>query len=278
MNTNNIISTLVQPIIDLFSTSHHLFYWPYLLGSTFFAAYFLHKKKINIKISTSQKKELKKDLFWVLINTYIFSLTLENIDLLNRHMTLDIDYLDKKKYATKAAGAFWISALYTLTIAIIYDFLYFLLHYHLHKHRSLWLFHKLHHSAKHLSPFTVLRQNPVEIIISILFITCGFLLLEKTIQAAIPFHIYELKIANVNTVLFIFFICGYHLRHSHLYFSYPYWLESHLVSPAMHQIHHHKSSENRDKNFGLIFSYWDNIFGSRQKSRHKKSLTSAAQL
>jgi sterol desaturase/sphingolipid hydroxylase (fatty acid hydroxylase superfamily) len=273
MTLSKLHSTVTQPIIDLFSTANHLFYWPYLLGSVFFAVYFLQKNaiKIKTKFSISQKKELKKDIFWALINIYIFSLLVENIDLWARYIAVDLDLFDNEKDTLKAAGSFWISVLYTLAIAVIYDFLYFLFHYGLHRHKFLWCFHKLHHSAKHLTPFTVLRQNPVETILSIVFITCGFFLLENIMQAALPFYVYEIKIANINIVLFIFFICGYHLRHSGLYFSYPCWLESHLVSPAMHQIHHIKSANNRNKNFGLIFSYWDIFFDSHQKSSNEKN-------
>ena len=273
MNLGNLYSALTQPIIDLFSSANHLFYWPYLLGSVFFAAYFLQKNTLKIKtrLSISQKIELKKDVFWALINIYLFSLAVENIDIWARYIALNIDLFGNNKSTVKSTGSLWISVVYTLTIAIIYDFLYFLFHYGLHKHKCLWFFHKLHHSAKHLTPFTVLRQNPVETLLSIVFISCGFFLLERTVQAALPFYVYEIKVANINIVLFIFFICGYHLRHSGLYFSYPCWLERHLISPAMHQIHHSTSAQHRHKNFGLIFSYWDGFFDSHLKSDPEKT-------
>jgi hypothetical protein len=98
MTLSKLHSTVTQPIIDLFSTANHLFYWPYLLGSVFFAVYFLQKNtiKIKTKFSISQKKELKKDIFWAIINIYIFSLLVENIDLWALYIAVDLDLIKKK--------------------------------------------------------------------------------------------------------------------------------------------------------------------------------------
>ena len=40
------------------------------------------------------------------------------------------------------------------------------------------------------------------------------------------------------------------------------WLEYILVTPRSHAIHHSASQEHYDKNFGVIFSVWDHIFGT----------------
>lgn len=34
------------------------------------------------------------------------------------------------------------------------------------------------------------------------------------------------------------------------------------MSPAQHQIHHSKTEEHRDKNFGFLFAFWDLFAGS----------------
>ena len=52
----------------------------------------------------------------------------------------------------------------------------------------------------------------------------------------------------------------WHLRHSHMSLSYG-WLEHVLQSPAQHQLHHSVERGHWDKNFGLLFSFWDKLFG-----------------
>jgi sterol desaturase/sphingolipid hydroxylase (fatty acid hydroxylase superfamily) len=34
------------------------------------------------------------------------------------------------------------------------------------------------------------------------------------------------------------------------------------VSPQFHRIHHSIEPEHRDRNFGVIFSFWDRLFGT----------------
>lgn len=39
------------------------------------------------------------------------------------------------------------------------------------------------------------------------------------------------------------------------------WLENILQSPARHHLHHSVDVEHWDKNLGLLFSFWDKMFG-----------------
>ena len=67
---------------------------------------------------------------------------------------------------------------------------------------------------------------------------------------------------NVNVVIFAFYLIGYNLRHSHIWVSYPRWLSYILISPAQHQIHHSIDEKHWDRNMGLIFAFWDWVFGT----------------
>ena len=67
---------------------------------------------------------------------------------------------------------------------------------------------------------------------------------------------------NVNAGIFAFYLIGYNLRHSQIWLSYPRWLSYILISPAQHQIHHSIDKKHWDRNMGLIFAFWDWVFGT----------------
>ena len=56
------------------------------------------------------------------------------------------------------------SLLFSLALFIADDFARFYLHYWQHRLPGLWVFHKTHHSAEVLTPLTLLRTHPVEIV------------------------------------------------------------------------------------------------------------------
>jgi len=57
------------------------------------------------------------------------------------------------------------------------------------------------------------------------------------------------------------------------HFVYPVWLSKILISPAQHQIHHSVDPKHFDRNFGLIFSIWDQLGGSHYIPRGYEKLT-----
>lgn len=40
------------------------------------------------------------------------------------------------------------------------------------------------------------------------------------------------------------------------------WLENIFLSPSQHHLHHSKEPRHWDKNFGLLLSVWDKLFGT----------------
>jgi len=157
---------------------------------------------------------------------------------------------------------YWsIILLFTVTIFFIEDFNRFFLHRCYHKIPFLWEFHKVHHSAEVLTPFTLYRTHPVEIIISrtgsvlvIGFVTGIFVYL-------FPGQLSALEILGVDLLGFIFNALGANLRHSHIPFSFGR-LDHWFISPSMHQIHHSELKQHHDKNFGSCFAVWDRMLGS----------------
>ena len=155
-----------------------------------------------------------------------------------------------------------ITIIFSIALALAFDFGSFITHYILHKVPFLWEFHKVHHSAEVLTPITVYRMHPIDDILTM--ILSG--LITGTIDAITRFFIAPgvsmYAVYGVGVLNFLFYISGYHLRHSHVWLSYGPTLGKFLISPAQHQIHHSKARRHWDKNFGFMFAFWDWMFGS----------------
>lgn len=150
---------------------------------------------------------------------------------------------------------------FTLGVFVWDDFLRFFHHWLMHKIPMLWEFHKLHHSARVLTPVTLYRAHPVE---SILAIFRNSLSLGAAIGVFIylfgsSFSLWTLL--GINGFGFLFNLVGANLRHSHIPLSFgPF--ERLLISPIQHQVHHSKDEAHYDKNFGVSLALWDNLFGT----------------
>lgn len=152
------------------------------------------------------------------------------------------------------------------------DFLRFFQHWLMHRIPALWEFHKLHHSARVLTPVTLYRSHPVESIVAILrnSLSLGTALGVFIYLFGSNFSLWTLL--GINGFGFIFNLVGANLRHSHIPLSFGP-LERLLISPIQHQIHHSKRVEHYDKNFGVSLAVWDWLFGSLVFSRDAGRLT-----
>lgn len=162
--------------------------------------------------------------------------------------------------------------LYTLASVLALDLGVYVAHRLFHTVPFLWQFHKVHHSAEQLNPMTLFRMHPVDLFITaftVMFFNAlafgGFFYLTASEPQA-------LTVFSINIVVFFFYLFGYNLRHSHVWLNYPYWLNRILISPAQHQIHHSSDPKHFDRNMGLIFSIWDQLFGTHYNPREREEL------
>ena len=170
-----------------------------------------------------------------------------------------------------------VASCFTATLFLLDDFSKYVVHRTLHAVPLLWSFHKVHHTAETLTPFTVYRTHPVEGII--------FALRASVTQGlAIAVFIFFfgdkadlLTVLGASVFLFAFNATGSNLRHSHVWISYGLTLERFLISPAQHQIHHSTASQHRDRNFGAVLAIWDRIFGSLELAGKPQTLTFGVQ-
>ncbi len=149
---------------------------------------------------------------------------------------------------------------FTFGTLLAIDFAIFLGHYLQHKLPWLWEFHKTHHTAEVLTPITVYRMHPVDNILT--FALVG--LLGGTVSGCLQYllvgDLVIFQVYGLNIGLGLFYLLGYNLRHSHIWLDYGPILSQVFISPAQHQIHHSKLKHHHDKNFGLLFAFWDKGF------------------
>lgn len=149
---------------------------------------------------------------------------------------------------------------------LLLDFIVFYAHYIRHKIKILWEFHAVHHSSSFLIPITNYRFHPVEVVMDHVSQAIGIGVFIGTASYFSGISIAD----NVKSVGRAYFVINtlsfYHLRHSHIYMRYG-WFEKYFISPAQHQLHHSSLEEHWDKNFGLLLSCWDRLFGTLIYSR-----------
>ena len=170
------------------------------------------------------------------------------------------------------ANKILVVALFTVSIFIIDDFTKYLVHWSLHNVPVLWVFHKVHHSATCLTPFTIFRTHPVEMLI----FSARSIIVRSSVIAIFIFIFGDLvdlyTVLGVNIGLFAFNIIGSNLRHSHVYLKYWDWLELWLISPAQHQIHHSRDFAHHGKNLGVVLAIWDRLGGTLFKAPSETTL------
>lgn len=246
-------------------------FWIYIISSIVLAIVYFYVGKKNTRLIMSSKLWLhpsaKLDYYYFFLSYFInifllvpFIVSAKTIAFsTNKFLFLHFDYFDNTIFTYSQ-----IVFLYTITLFLVSDFTRYWLHRFLHTIPILWEFHKVHHSAKVLTPITFYRVHPVENFLfglryslSIGFVTGIFIYF---FGAMIDIY----TVVGVNVFLFAFSIFGANLRHSHVPFSYFAFIEKWLMSPKQHQIHH--SRKHFDKNYGGFVSIWDRMFGSLQLS------------
>jgi sterol desaturase/sphingolipid hydroxylase (fatty acid hydroxylase superfamily) len=150
---------------------------------------------------------------------------------------------------------------FTLSMVVAYDLSYFIYHYLCHHVPLLWELHKVHHSAQVMVGVTKDRVHPLDEILNrwwnglIPGLTYGIWLffavdpVELTVFGVSAYTLRNLLMMDV-------------VRHTHLEMSYGRWLNTVFLCPYYHQLHHSIEPRHYDRNYGLLFSVWDRMFGT----------------
>lgn len=145
-----------------------------------------------------------------------------------------------------------------LTLNLVISFLLIdLMHYFSHRlHHQLpllWRFHRLHHSEKKLDALTSLLHHPLDVISSLVINVIGYLIFDIPV-ITIFYH-------SCSVLL--------HAPLSHIKLFLPERFDRFInmifVTPNFHSAHHSLDFKESNSNFGIIFSFWDILFGTSTK-------------
>ena len=138
-----------------------------------------------------------------------------------------------------------ISAIINLLIFIVaHDFYVYITHRALHS-KHLWRFHREHHRAVRATPWSSLSMHPVEAMVNYL----PFLLFAVFVP--VSFYLF------LGIYLYLLFGIVY----SHSNYNVASASTSTLVNEL--NIFHQKHHSSKNGNFGLLYTHWDSVFGTK---------------
>ncbi|ODS23252.1 hypothetical protein AB835_09860 [Candidatus Endobugula sertula] len=165
-----------------------------------------------------------------------------------------------------------IAVMFTSSYFLLDDFMRFYVHRLLHQWSLLWAFHKVHHTAQTLTPFTVFRTHPVELVI----FSLRSIFVQALAIGSFVFFVGEkvdlITVLGANAIIFVFNLLGSNIRHSHIAIHYWKPLEKIFISPAQHQIHHSLKACHHNKNYGVVLAVWDYFTGTHHHSEKNQLL------
>lgn len=165
-----------------------------------------------------------------------------------------------------------LGAAFTLSAFVLEDLARFLVHRAMHRRGWLWAFHRVHHGAEVLTPFTLYRTHPVEAAINRSASALSVGLVIGVMAWCFGPALRAWQLLGVDALGFLWTLAGANLRHSHVWVSYGPRVEALLLSPAQHQVHHSRAPQHFNKNFGTALSLWDRLAGSLYVTTHREDL------
>jgi sterol desaturase/sphingolipid hydroxylase (fatty acid hydroxylase superfamily) len=133
---------------------------------------------------------------------------------------------------------------------LLFDLLRYGQHYLYHAVPVLWRIHQVHHSDPDYDWSTSLRFHPGEVLL-----TQGIYLAMIALLAPPALAVLCLELADVVENIFV-----------HANVTVPHWIDAGLrrwlVTPDMHRIHHSVEYTEQNANFGVVFPWWDRLFGT----------------
>lgn len=138
-------------------------------------------------------------------------------------------------------------------------------HYWVHRAfhcRWLWEFHKVHHSATVMVPFTASRVHIVEKLAEKLCKGTALALFAGLFFYLSGGKVGKYTLFGASYLVLIFNSLAANLRHTHVWLSFGPRIEHLINSPAQHQIHHSRDPRHFNHNFGTNLSVWDWLFGT----------------
>lgn len=247
-------------------------YWPYLLLCLLYAFLFIifskTKAKIGLKhwFSASARVDYVVWIFNHVLQISVLPLVFAN------------GLLFASKFYHWLNGTFWACTStvflsswgivwYSVAFVILSDFSRYGLHYLMHHNRFLWQIHRFHHTAEVLTPITLFRVHPLEMVLFHIryllvysVVTGGFLYLYN------DFFSFP-QLFGASFFVFVSNILGANLRHSNIPIGFGVF-ERLLISPKQHQMHHSRELSMQRSNLGSFCAVWDILFSTWKSSKN----------
>lgn len=138
-----------------------------------------------------------------------------------------------------------------VTIIVMFDFVGYWSHRLRHASNFLWSFHTIHHSQTVLTVMTNYR----------------FHFVDETVLRLCVFIPFQMLGTTLEMWLWLDFIANWILLLQHSEWDWTYGpLGRVFVSPAFHRIHHAKDERLHNCNYAMLFSFWDDLFGTAERS------------
>jgi sterol desaturase/sphingolipid hydroxylase (fatty acid hydroxylase superfamily) len=125
------------------------------------------------------------------------------------------------------------------------DFFYYWMHRCQHRIPYLWKYHSIHHSIEAMGAGTGYQHVTQPLIEAVLIAIPASLFVDHAQAEKLP--------------MFIGFL-GYYIHSNSRLNAGP--LRAVLIDNRMHRIHHSREAKHYDKNFGVVTSIWDRLFGT----------------
>lgn len=144
-------------------------------------------------------------------------------------------------------------ALNMITTVVLMDLWMYCWHRINHTVPLLWRFHRLHHTDVHMNTTTAVRFHTGELLLS-------------TISKAAVYCVLGTSFINIAIYETLFF-AAIVFHHSNMAVTERIdgWYRSLFSSPYMHRTHHSVKKEERNSNYGSVFSFWDRFFRTYHK-------------
>ena len=141
----------------------------------------------------------------------------------------------------------WNPIIYWTVLLFAEDFLFWVEHYVDHSVRVFWAVHVTHHSSPEYNLSTGFRSSVLMPVYKYLYF--------------IPLVLLNFKPMDVVFMYSVTQIYGI-LVHTQAVKKLPRWIEHIFVTPSHHRVHHASNIPYLDRNMGMVFIFWDRIFGT----------------
>jgi len=281
------IAILLPLLRPLFAFNHHgsLIFWPFLVSTLVLAlivfavarrslgrSFFSEFRRAYFTRAVWSHDSSVADYKYYFVNAVLFPIIFAPAIIsggwIGRHLRDGL--VESLGTVERWTGDVVPTLLFTVAFFLLHDFGRRTAHYIQHRFNTLWEFHKVHHSAEVLTPFTNFRAHPVDLI-------C--MATVPTILTGIASGIYAYVIDwdsayytyyGLHIFIFAYNLIG-NLRHTHVWLSYGPVLSRILISPAQYQIHHSIEPRHFGHNVGFALAIWDWIFGTLYMPNKKET-------